>query len=364
MSKFTRINGFLPPHFVEGLVARNPEKFGYLLGNNSETIQLLLTSSSFHNPYHRFVGGGNSDREVYDAKNGQSRPGSKARFEGDAPSADSVVNDAYEFTGHVRAYLKEVHGRSGIDASGMRMVSTVHYGRKYNNAFWDGSQMTYGDGDGEIFKSFVLLDVCGHEIGHGVTEHASGAEYYGQSGALNEHYSDVMGESIEMWVKKIPVERHDWIIGNGIFADGVKGTGIRNMLNPGTAYNDSRLGKDPQPGHMDKYVKTSGDNGGVHYNSGIPNRAFALFALSLGGFVWEKAGKIWYAARPPAGRKPSFAQFAFHSIEAAKALGYGGDVVTKLQKAWSDVGVNPSKTAVDVDTPDDGGDFDGHDDHN
>ncbi|MBY0547574.1 MAG: M4 family metallopeptidase [Candidatus Obscuribacterales bacterium] len=361
MAKFNRITGFLPPHFIETVVALNPTKYAHLFDNRAETVNLLCSASSFNNPYHRFVGGGKSDIEIYDAKRGQSRPGTKARFEGEAPTSDNIVNNAYDFTAHVRGFLSEVYGRNGIDASGMRMVSTVHYGRKYNNAFWDGSAMTYGDGDGDIFNTFVLLDVCGHEIGHGVTEHAAGTEYYGQSGALNEHYSDVMGESIEMWVNKITVDKADWVVGNGIFTPGVKGVGIRHMLLPGTAYNDSRLGKDPQPDHMDRYVKMSGDNGGVHYNSGIPNRAFALFALSLGGYVWEKACKIWYAARPPAGRRPSFAQFAFHTIAACKALGYTSDVA-KLEKAWKDVGVTPSATAIDTETPDLGGDV-GHD-HN
>lgn len=361
MAHNTRLNGILPPHFVERLVAYDFAKYAHLMALPAQTADLLLTSKAFGNPYHRFVGGGSSSIEIYDAKNKQSRPGTKARFEGEDAVSDNIVNNAYDFTRHVRNFLSTVHGRNGIDASGMKMVSTVHFGRKYNNAFWDGSQMTYGDGDGDIFNTFVLLDVCGHEIGHGVTEHAAGTEYYGQSGALNEHYSDVMGESIEMWVNKTPVDKHDWVVGNGIFASGVKGVGIRHMLHPGTAYNDSRLGKDPQPGHMKDYVKMSGDNGGVHYNSGIPNRAFALFALALGGYVWEKPCKIWYAARPPAGRRPSFAQFAYHTVAACKALGYTAEVST-LEKAWADVGVSPSATAIDTDTPDFSGDS-GHD-HN
>ncbi len=355
-TKFNRISGILPPHLVDAIVTIDPMK-AHLFVNRSQTAQFFLNAPARTNPYFRFIGGGKSDREVYDAKNSQRRPGTKARFEGEASTSDNIVNEAYDFTGYVREYLMQVHGRNGIDGHGMKMLSTVHYGKDYDNAFWDGSQMTYGDGDNDIFKTFVLLDVCGHEIGHGVTEHEAGTEYQGQSGALNEHYSDVQGESIEMFVRKLTVDKHDWVVGNGIFVAGIKGDGIRNMLKPGTAYNDPKLGKDPQPGHMKDYVKMSGDNGGVHYNSGIPNRAFALFALSLGGFVWEKAGKVWYAARPAAGKKPSFAQFAFHTVEACKALGYTNEVA-RLEKAWSDVGVSPSKTAVDTDTPELGGDSD------
>lgn len=350
MSKLQRLHGILPPHLIETIATISPERGLRLFGIMPKNAQLVLSATFRKTPYLRFADNGSSLIEVYDAQNRTSRPGKKARFEGDAPVKDDVVNKAYSFSEAIREFYKAVHNRNGIDAHGMKMVSTVHYDRDYDNAFWDGSQMTYGDGDGDIFASFVILDVAGHEVTHGVTEFAAGTEYYGQSGALNEHFSDVWGESIEAWVNKTPVAKMDWVIGNGIFMPGIKGTGIRNMLNPGTAYNDPKLGKDPQPAHMKDYYKTSGDNGGVHYNSGIPNRAFALFARELGGNVWDKACGIWYAARVPAGAKPSFAQFAFHTIEAAKALGTADDVA-KLKKAWSDVGVAPNKLEGDLITP-------------
>jgi Zn-dependent metalloprotease len=101
---------------------------------------------------------------------------------------------------------------------------------------------------------------------------------------------------------------------------------------------------------MDHYVKMTEDNGGVHVNCGIPNRAFAEFATSLGGYAWEEPGQIWFQAREKAGSIPSFAQFAQATIEAARSLGYDSDV-PKLKHAWKDVGVTPSATERDHLTP-------------
>jgi Zn-dependent metalloprotease len=113
-------------------------------------------------------------------------------------------------------------------------------------------------------------------------------------------------------------------------------------MNPGTAYNDPQLGKDPQPADMAHYMNTNDDNGGVHYNSGIVNRAFALAATDIGGYAWEKAGQIWYAARKASGSTPSFAQFAGATIAACGPLGMGS-CEASLNKAWATVGITPSK---------------------
>jgi Zn-dependent metalloprotease len=167
---------------------------------------------------------------------------------------------------------------------------------------------------------------------------------------LNESFSDVFGELIEQRANKQLAKDAEWVVGNGIWKDTIKGRGLRDMLHPGTAYDDPAVGKDPQPAHMKDYKKMSGDNGGVHYNSGIPNKAFATFAIAVGGYAWEKPGEIWYAARKAAGNNPSFAQFAYHTIESAKKLGHA-ELVPALEKAWDDVGVKPSATATDTDTP-------------
>ncbi len=337
----------IPPYVLQELSRLEPHNKSHQ-ETYDKTKEMNDKSSAFR---PNAAGGNDSSREVYDAKGKEDQPGDKARFEGDKPTGNDEVDKAYDYTGFVRDFYQKEYGRNSIDGQGMKFVSTVNYGSNYENAFWNGSQMTYGHpGADSPFKTFVLLDVCGHEITHGVTEKESGMQYFGQSGALNESMSDVFGVLINQYAKNQTADQADWLVGGGIWKDGIKGRGLRDMLNPGTAYDDPKIGKDPQPAHMKDYLKTWGDNGGVHYNSGIPNKAFALFATAVGGHAWEDPGHIWYNARKAAGSNPSFAQFAYQTIEAAKALNHG-DQVAKLQKAWADVGVVPSATALDTDTP-------------
>ncbi len=337
----------IPPYVLQELSRLEPHNRSHK-DTFDKTKDLNDTSSAFR-PHA--AGGNDSAREVYDAKGKEVSPGDKARFEGDKPTGNDEVDKAYDYTGFVRDFYKKEYGRDSIDGQGMKFISTVNYGDNYENAFWNGSQMTYGHpGADSPFKTFVLLDVCGHEITHGVTEKESGMKYYGQSGALNESMSDVFGVLINQYAKGQTADKADWLVGAGIWKDGINGRGLRDMLNPGTAYDDPKVGKDPQPAHMKDYNKTWGDNGGVHYNSGIPNKAFATFAKAVGGNAWEDPGHIWYNARKASGDNPSFAQFAFHTIEEAKKLNHG-DQVAKLEKAWADVGVTPSATTLDVDTP-------------
>lgn len=233
----------------------------------------------------------------------------------------------------------------------MKYVSTVNYGENFENAFWDGKQMTYGrPGPDSPFKTFVLRDIAGHEITHGVTEMEANTKYRGQSGALNESYSDVFGELVNQYAQKQTADKGRWVTGDGIWKDNIKGRGLRDMLNPGTAYDDPAVGKDPQPAHMKDYVKTWSDNGGVHINSGIPNKAFATFAKSVGGYAWEDPGHIWFEARKLAGADPSFGSFAGYTLEAAKNMGKA-DLIPKLKAAWSGVGVTPDINAIDILTP-------------
>jgi Zn-dependent metalloprotease len=169
----------------------------------------------------------------------------------------------------------------------MRLDGYVHYGSLFNNAFWDGQRMVFGDGDSQIFTDFTgSLDVIGHELTHGVTEFSAGLVYENQPGALNESISDVFGSLVKQWKLGQTVDQADWLIGPEIFTPGVSGDALRSMKNPGQAYDDPRMGKDPQPDHMSRFKvlpnTRAGDNGGVHINSGIPNKAFYLFATKLG----------------------------------------------------------------------------------
>ncbi|HIA53711.1 MAG TPA: M4 family peptidase, partial [Candidatus Melainabacteria bacterium] len=266
------------------------------------------------------------------------------RSEGQKPIGNSEVDLAYDYTGAIRQYYKEVHGRNSIDGKGMTMKSTVNYGENFENAFWNGIRMTYGKpGPQSPFRTFMQRVIAGHEVTHGVTEFEAGTVYRNQPGALNEHFSDVGGALIDMYADKITAGQYHWLIGKGIWKDNINGEALRSMKAPGTAYNDPAIGKDIQPAHMKDYNKTPRDNGGVHINSGIPNKAFYEFATNVGGNAWEAPGKIWFEARARAGSTPQFSQFAFETVEAAKRLGHA-DLVPKLEKAWSDVGVKPVET--------------------
>lgn len=333
--------GFLPPYIVEEMASRGDRSV--LNGNmkappaEKNGAETKLADEKPH-----------GEREVYDAHFGYANPGNKARFEGEAPVGISDVDNVYNYTGMVRDFYKNVFGRDSIDGQGMKVVSTVNYGENFQNAMWDQGQMYYGHPvDKSIFKSFILLDVTGHELTHGVTENETHLWHWDQAGALHEHFSDVFGEMAEQYALHQTADQADWLHAEGVFKPDVHARGIRDLLNPGTAFDDPRIGKDPQPAHMKDYVKGNKDNGYVHVNSGIPNRAFALFAKSVGGYSWEDPGHIWYDARKAAGNNPTFASFAYQTIEQAKALNHPG-VVEKLEKAWDAVGVVPSLQAIDA----------------
>jgi Zn-dependent metalloprotease len=235
------------------------------------------------------------DRRISDAEGDDTLPGRLVRREGEPPTGDNAVDEAYVGLGDTFEMFARVFARDSIDDAGMPLEATVHYGDHYDNAFWDGERMVFGDGDGQVFRGFTAsLSVIGHELAHGVTERTARLRYQGQSGALNEHISDVFGALVEQYSMGQDAESATWLIGEGVFTDLVEGRGIRSMKDPGTAYDDEILGRDPQPDHFDRYIETDDDNGGVHLNSGIPNRAFALAAIELGGFTWEQVGRIWY----------------------------------------------------------------------
>jgi Thermolysin metallopeptidase, alpha-helical domain/Thermolysin metallopeptidase, catalytic domain len=203
--------------------------------------------------------------------------------------------------------------------------------------------MVFGDGDGTYFNRFTIaIDVIGHELTHGVTAHQANLAYHDQPGALNESISDVFGSLVKQYSHspQQTADQADWLIGAGLFTPAVHGVALRSMKAPGTAYDDPHLGKDPQPSHMSHYVTTTSDNGGVHINSGIPNHAFCLAAVALGGYAWEKAGMIWYATLCDT-RLSSTAQFQdFANLTADNAGRLFGDVEQQaVINAWEQVGI-------------------------
>lgn len=291
-------------------------------------------------------------RILYNANHGSNLPGNVARNEGDGPTGDTAVDEAYDGSGATYDLFSEIYGRDSIDDKGMDILSTVHFQQGYDNAFWNGRQMVYGDGDEDLpeadrlFNRFTAaVDIMGHELAHGVTGFTAKLQYQGQSGALNESMSDVFGSLVKQRILGQTADQADWIIGEGLFTSNVNGVGIRSMKAPGTAYNDPVLGSDPQPGHMDDYKDVSYDNGGVHINSGIPNRAFYVTALELGGHAWERAGRIWYVAlRDRLGRTSDFEYAASRILDtAAREYGVGSDEYNAVWKGWDAVGITLKK---------------------
>ncbi|NKX54116.1 M4 family metallopeptidase [Arthrobacter mobilis] len=283
------------------------------------------------------------DRQINDAQHGERLPGKRVRSEGRPPVADPVVNEAYDGLGSTFELFARVYGRNSLDDAGEVLRATVHYGQDYDNAFWNGTRMVFGDGDGQILKGFTgSLSVIGHELTHGVVQYTANFAYQGQSGALNESMADVFAVLVEQYALRQTAAEASWLIGEGLFTDQVSGVALRSLKEPGTAYDDDVLGKDPQPGSMAGYVQTSDDNGGVHLNSGIPNRAFALLALRLGGYAWERAGLIWYDALtgPDVGAQTDFAGFV-RATESAAVKRYGRDSeeYAALAAAWAAVGL-------------------------
>lgn len=288
-------------------------------------------------------------RAVYTANFGSTLPGQLVRAEGAPPTGDLAVDEAYDGSGATYDLYWDVYKRNSIDGAGLRLDSTVHYQRGYDNAFWNGQQMVYGDGDEDLpasqrlFNRFTIaIDVIGHELTHGVTQYTGNLVYFNQPGALNESFSDVFGSLVKQRNLSQTVDQADWLIGAGLITPNVNGVALRSMKEPGTAYNDPVLGKDPQPGHMDNYVNTTSDNGGVHINSGIPNRAFYLTAMELGGFAWEKAGQIWYVTLRDRIQSTSNFQAAAdltHTV-AGELFGVNSLEQQAVKNGWAGVGIS------------------------
>jgi Zn-dependent metalloprotease len=287
---------------------------------------------------------GGPKRKVYDCQKTTNLKNKLVRNEGDAATGDTQVDEAYKGAGDTYNLYLNVFERDSIDGNGMELVSNVHYdqGGGYDNASWDGEQMIYGDG-GMIFKPLTGdLAVIGHELSHGVVQFSGGLTYRDQSGALNEHFADVFGSLTKQYALNQTVGEADWLIGAGLLLPSIAGVALRSMRAPGTAYSDPLIGQDSQPYHMDDYVVTSRDRGGVHINSGIPNHAFYLLAMMLGGNAWEKAGKIWYKTMQDI-QNPlaTFNDWAKLTVVVANNMFGAGSMESILTKrAWRLVGIN------------------------
>lgn len=349
MSRSPR-HGIVPPYLLEAIAANAPEHAAGCArrtlerdaGHRVRRTAPAATASEAPADVPADDGTG-PQRVVSDAGGSETLPGTRVRGEGDPATDDAAADEAYDGLGATWDLFHAAYGRDSLDDRGLPLLATVHYGRDYDNAFWDGTQMVFGDGDGQVFNRFTIaVDVIGHELGHGVTELTAGLAYRGQSGALNESVSDVFGSMVKQRSLGQQAADADWLIGAGLFTDRVRGEALRSMRAPGTAYDDPQLGADPQPAHMRDYVETRDDNGGVHINSGIPNHAFYLAATAIGGNAWEGAGQVWYDALTGDGIAADcdFATFADLTVRAAETR-YAADApeVRAVRDAWVQVGV-------------------------
>ena len=341
----------LPPHILRSIAqSGRPQQRARALRTlaTDNTFRALRTAPRAPTPTARRRPGvqvveGQKHRAIFNAQSTETLPGALVRQEGSPPSGEPAIDEAYDGLGATFDFFWEAYERNSIDDEGLPMNATVHFGQEYNNAFWNGERMVFGDGDGDLFNRFTIsLDVIGHELTHGVTEDEAQLIYFFQAGALNESVSDVFGSLVKQHFLKQTAAEADWLIGAGLFTAHVNGVALRSMKAPGTAYDDPVLGKDPQPGHMNDFVRTFEDNGGVHINSGIPNHAFYLVATQLGGYAWEKAGRIWYEALRDSQVRPNtgFKRFARLTLVTAQRLyGASSSEQQAVLNAWTQVGI-------------------------
>lgn len=331
-----------PPHILEALAQRgNAHQKQFATSTLTHTQNLRSHRDSvavFQNLALKEAGF--KSRVIESARMGQDVTGRVVKREGDGPTGDKIVEKAYNFSGNVYDFYWSVFGRNSIDNKGGTLYSTVHFGKNFNNAFWNGERMVYGDGDGQIFKPFTnCLEIVGHELTHGITNATADLVYSGQSGALNESISDVFGCLVKQYTLNQKVRKADWIIGKGLFTKQVKGKGVRDLAEPGSAYNDTVLGKDPCPATMDDYVTTKQDNGGVHINCTIPSHAFYLGSIELGGYAWIKLGEVWYKTLlNKLDKNSNFVDFADSTLQVSRKINGQGSRITKaLNRAWKKV---------------------------
>lgn len=333
----------IPPYILRKIIDNGSGKQKDYARRTLTHVQHLMAENWQTSAAPQNAVGGHVEREIYDAQGTQSLPGTLVRKEGQPGNNDVAADEAWNYLGVTYDFFWRTYQRNSLDNKGLELLGTVHYGKDYQNAFWNGQQMVFGDGDGEIFNRFTIaIDVVAHELAHGVTETEAGLIYFEQAGALNESVSDVFGSLVKQFHLQQTADQADWLIGEGLLASSINGRALRSMSEPGTAYNDPMLGKDPQPAHMRDYVQTRDDNGGVHLNSGIPNRAFYLAAKALGGYAWELAGHAWYdtvcdKALPQNADFKTFAQLTIqHGLKR-----FNKSVADAIESAWKEVGVLP-----------------------
>jgi Zn-dependent metalloprotease len=287
---------------------------------------------------------------IYDAGGLPITPGGLIWQEGDPLPKDKDAKNVLKGGKATWNLYYDIFDRNSIDNQGMAMKQCIHYREDprypFINAFWDGEQMIYGDGDKVHFDSFTRdIDIIGHELSHGLVDYTANFEYKFESGALNESFADVFGIMVKQYNRNISSKKADWQIGKNILI-GSK-YALRSMKAPGRAYlGHPALGDDEQVPVMSAYKKwpEKKDYGGVHVNSGIPNFAFYVAAFNCGGNSWEKVGKVWYAAltdKHLLKKNSTFIDARLATLKKASSL-YGSNslVYRSIEQGWNEAEVN------------------------
>jgi len=268
---------------------------------------------------------------VADCQHGQVLPGMPIANPGS--STDITAKRAFAETKAVADFFMKVFNRNSIDDAGMTLASSIHFGVNYNNAFWNGSRMTYGDGDGNIFIDFTAsTDVIAHELTHGLTSRTLRLAYTNEAGGLNESMSDVFGSMFRQWRAGQTSPQGDWLIGADIMGPAARARGfkcLRDMAKPDAAHCLS-----PQPTHFSQFRTGMGP----HESSGIPNLAFYKAARALGGNSWDVAGRIWYAALT-GGASPNMKMKTFANRTRKVAAARYPAAVAAVDAGWKAVGL-------------------------
>lgn len=308
-------------HFVSE--QENPRAEWHVIVS-SEEGRLVTVYNNIHSQY------AHKNWETFETFQEDVLPGNR-HLSNYQTSADPVLNTLHANIATTMDYFYDAFGRNSFDGKGTPVISTAVKNSNYSNAYWDGNLFVFGDGDGSYVGSFgKALDVVAHEYGHAVTDFSANLIYQGESGALNESMSDVWG---------ILLDPEDWLLGEDLALNKSSGYSLRNIQNPE---------KSGQPDHMSKYQSMSYDNGGVHINSGIPNKAFFHIFEALGK---EETEQIYYRALTAYfTQNTDFLGARLGLTEAAKDL-FGEDSfqVNSVKKAFGKVGIYIPETMNDFD---------------
>jgi bacillolysin len=334
-------NYFIDARTGNVLDAFNALAMGTGAGHDRSVVEVATTFDTRKNKFLLQVKDEGA-RQTHDAQNkgsifGGGLPG-KLGESNDDHWDDPALVDAHEFAGSFLVVLKEKFNRNSFDDKGAKVISTVHYKKNYVNAFWNGTQMAYGDGDGVRASNLAGgFDVIAHELSHAITTNTSNLIYRGESGALNEAFSDIMATYAESVVQ---ARKFDWLIGEDVWTPATDGDALRYMHNP-------KLDGRSFDYYPERYTG-SNDNGGVHLNSGIANLAFYLLSEggkhprkggdAVKGIGIEKAIKLFYSTFTK--RLTSSSKF----IDARKAMlkdakAFGAETVASVAATWTAVGV-------------------------